>query len=169
MKIKLICQFCSISFFKWPSYLKNRSGKFCSKRCDLSQRSIEWKQHNPNLDRDLTGENNPMFGSRPWNYREEGAVRADGYMRVTVDGRRILKHRHIMAMKLGRPLNDDEIVHHIDGDNTNNDPENLTVMSQSEHFTLHIKEWDDKHGTGWRRGEPNNNPLSASHVGKLAA
>ena len=169
MKVKRTCEYCSVSFFKWASELKLRPGRFCSRRCDLAQRSIEWTQHNPNLDRDLTGENNPMFGSRPWNYREDGSPRADGYMRVTVDGKRMLKHRHIMEMKLGRPLSEDEIVHHLDNDNTNNDPDNLTVMSQANHLRLHIKEWDARYGTGWRRGEPYNDSLSAKNMGQCAA
>lgn len=41
---------------------------------------------------------------------------------------------------LGRKLKQNEIVHHIDGDNTNNDISNLQVMSQSEHINLHRKD-----------------------------
>ena len=42
--------------------------------------------------------------------------------------------------QLGRPLKKGEIVHHRDGDKWNNSPENLEVMTQSEHCTLHLKQ-----------------------------
>ena len=97
-----------------------------------------------------------MFAKTPWNYRKEGSQRSDGYIRVSVAGKRILKHRLLAQEKLGRPLRDDEIVHHIDGDTTNNDLDKLQVMSQSEHLRLHIKQWDARYGTQWRRGEDHN-------------
>ena len=44
------------------------------------------------------------------------------------------EHRVVAEQKLGRPLRKGEIVHHIDGDYRNNDPDNLMVLpSQSEH------------------------------------
>ena len=42
-----------------------------------------------------------------------------------------------MEKFLGRKLLRHEVVHHIDGDNTNNDITNLTVMTQSKHINLH--------------------------------
>lgn len=63
--------------------------------------------------------------------------RADGYwLLLTPDGER-LEHRVVMERQLGRPLREDEIVHHIDENKSNNDPSNLEVMSQSEHARLH--------------------------------
>jgi hypothetical protein len=38
---------------------------------------------------------------------------------------------------LGRPLTDDEIVHHVDGDRLNNAESNLVVMSLEEHTRMH--------------------------------
>ena len=43
-----------------------------------------------------------------------------------------LEHRFVMGMP--HPRFD---VHHIDGDKTNNDPENLSVMTREEHASLH--------------------------------
>jgi len=40
---------------------------------------------------------------------------------------------------IGRALTNDEIVHHIDGDKHNNLPENLVVMSSSDHRALELK------------------------------
>jgi len=42
-----------------------------------------------------------------------------------------------MEEQLGRKLLRGEIVHHVDGDNSNNDITNLKVITQSEHIALH--------------------------------
>lgn len=49
-------------------------------------------------------------------------------------------HRAVMEEHLGRRLSPDEIVHHIDGDKTNNDISNLDVMPRGEHSSLHRKQ-----------------------------
>ena len=58
------------------------------------------------------------------------SARKDGY---------IAEHRFIMEQHLGRHLNKDEIVHHIDGDVLNNYIENLEIMTNGEHTKLHWK------------------------------
>jgi hypothetical protein len=49
-------------------------------------------------------------------------------------------HRVVAELKLGRALLPGEIVHHIDGDKWNNDPDNLAVMTQAEHARIHCIE-----------------------------
>ena len=47
-------------------------------------------------------------------------------------------YRKIAEEKIGRKLEKGEIVHHLDGDSCNNDPDNLFVCKdQSEHQLLH--------------------------------
>lgn len=49
-------------------------------------------------------------------------------------------YRTIAERKLGRPLTDDEEVHHIDGNHLNNSPDNLQVLSASEHSVIHASQ-----------------------------
>jgi hypothetical protein len=46
-------------------------------------------------------------------------------------------HRLVMENKLNRYLEDFEHVHHIDENRLNNDPENLEILTSSEHCKLH--------------------------------
>lgn len=47
------------------------------------------------------------------------------------------EHAVIAEAKLGRRLAADECVHHIDHNRSNNDPNNLQVMTRSAHTALH--------------------------------
>lgn len=64
-----------------------------------------------------------------------------GYKRLIVvrDGRVIsmFEHRFVMEQALGRRLGSDEFVHHLDREKTNNDLDNLKVVSATEHYKLH--------------------------------
>jgi hypothetical protein len=53
---------------------------------------------------------------------------------------KVYVHRVVASEKIGRWLTTDEHVHHIDGNRKNNSPENITVLSASEHATLEQKE-----------------------------
>lgn len=52
----------------------------------------------------------------------------------------IPEHRLIMEKKIGRYLKSGELVHHIDGNRSNNKLENLKIITKSEHMKLHSKE-----------------------------
>jgi hypothetical protein len=56
---------------------------------------------------------------------------------ATGNSGRVLLHRHIASVKLGRWLSSKEHVHHIDKDILNNTPDNLVVLSAEEHNNIH--------------------------------
>lgn len=47
------------------------------------------------------------------------------------------EHQVIMENLLGRPLESNEVVHHIDGNKANNNSNNLQVMTRGEHIKYH--------------------------------
>lgn len=62
----------------------------------------------------------------------------------------VLLHRLIAENMIGRRLNNNEVVHHMDGNKKNNAESNLQVMQKNEHMSLHGHERrkaDKTHGT----------------------
>jgi len=57
-----------------------------------------------------------------------------GYLRCS-DGKYL--HRLVMEEYLGRRLSMHEHVHHLNGDVTDNRPENMEILTNSEHRKLH--------------------------------
>jgi hypothetical protein len=53
------------------------------------------------------------------------------------DGSKVLFSRAVMAAHIGRLLRPDEIVHHLNGDTTDDRIENLLLTDRSEHARLH--------------------------------
>lgn len=52
----------------------------------------------------------------------------------------VMLHTVIMEQKLGRYLNDDEVVHHINHNRKDNRIENLQLMKKKDHMSMHMKE-----------------------------
>ncbi len=60
-----------------------------------------------------------------------------GYRYLYVGGQKVALHRLIIEEQLGRTLDSNEVVHHVDGDPLNNELSNLVVLSRAEHQRLH--------------------------------
>lgn len=74
---------------------------------------------------------NDMIEHRGENY----TLRENGYYAKTTGDRSYL-HRDVYSEANG-PIPPDTDVHHLDGDKTNNTPENLTLETKSEHGRRH--------------------------------
>lgn len=62
----------------------------------------------------------------------EGHLHASGYRTITVDGKSVLEHRHILEKRLGRPLLPQETGHHRNGQRADNRPDNLELWSKAQ-------------------------------------
>lgn len=85
-----------------------------------------------------SGENSPSWkGGRTlhqgkyWLVSKPNHPNADrlGYVR---------EHRLVMEEQIGRILNTNELIHHINGNTTDNRIENLQIISRSEHMKKHL-------------------------------
>ena len=66
------------------------------------------------------------------------SINSSGYVIVhRQDGCHELEHRIVMAKYIGRALTDEEVVHHINGDKTNNRIENLRLYPGHREHMLH--------------------------------
>lgn len=82
------------------------------------------------------------FGEEARRWNGGRRVSSHGYVGVLKEGAGsyVYEHRKVMEQVLGRPLRRGEVVHHIDGDKTNNAPENLEVFaSNGEHLRHHAQ------------------------------
>lgn len=50
----------------------------------------------------------------------------------------IYEHIYVAITTLGRRIHPDEVVHHLDLDKLNNEPENLIVLTRADHIKLHM-------------------------------
>ena len=112
-----VCKFCGRSYTR-DSYKRVsdfKESQFCGRKCYMLWRS---------------GENHP-------NWKGGTKTRPDGYIRDGRTDRYI--HRLVMEEFLGRRLDSQESVHHINGNTSDNRLENLCVMTNSEHIKFEVQ------------------------------
>lgn len=82
------------------------------------------------LSKEHIGKANPNWKGGKITYRRKPAIYAPDHPNAR--GRYVMESRYVASEMLGRALTDDEVVWHKDGDETNNAPDNLEVISADE-------------------------------------
>lgn len=115
--VKRICSNCGKEFDTHPCYDKrNRQHRFCSKKCEYEYKNLK-------------------NSADEW---QGGYIaKSTGYKYIRVDGKQVEEHRLVMERHIGRKLQRNEVVHHINGDKLDNRIENLALMTRTEHQHLH--------------------------------
>lgn len=96
----------------------------------------------------------PLGGRPKTRSNGQGTVLASGYMNMSVKGKSVRLHRHVVERALGRKLPKQVVVHHIDHNRLNNEPSNLVVCPDSAyHQLLHVREkaLDACGNANWRK------------------
>lgn len=80
------------------------------------------------------------------NWRGGRRVKRSGYVEVycpehpNANKRKcVYEHQLVMEKAIGRYIAPGEVIHHIDGNKSNNDISNLLLLANSEHAKLHVK------------------------------
>lgn len=168
-----ICTTCSKCFVRYKSQIKNPDKPFCSKSCFDEHRRFtsivkkclrcetEWvaphgqsKEYrrkfcsqtckNTYLSERYTGKRKNTI--KGWRMTTQGYVEVFKPDHPRANSQGYVK-RMVLAMeeKIGRVLNDKEVVHHIDKNKTNDSPENLMLFSSNaEHIGYHYHVLGDK-------------------------
>ena len=82
-----------------------------------------------------TGKTNPR-----WKPIGSKRMSHDYVLIKVAEGKWVKEEWLVAKVKIGRKLYRDEVVHHINGNKTDNRPDNLQVMTASEHKKLHTKD-----------------------------
>ena len=84
----------------------------------------------------LAGSSNPSW--RGGRFIDQGYIKVYAPDHPRSNGNYIHEHILVAEETLGRSLLPEECVHHLDHDKKNNSPDNLRVMTRSEHAKFHI-------------------------------
>ncbi len=143
-QLTIECENCGKQF-SIPQSHKNRR-RFCSTECKFSS-----KKYLGEMGTRVNGSDNPMWkggisshsGGYLYERKPDHPFSSNGYVfkhrLIMEDMLREKSPSHRFLVKLGNNmyLRSDVVVHHLDGNTTNNKEENLIVCTKSAHSTLH--------------------------------
>jgi hypothetical protein len=120
------------------SYLA--SGKTYAEISKIMGKSIDALRHaKSRYCSDLGRQNQGMSrGFSHYNFKNYKTIDGIGYVVNTKNGKRV--HREVMESYLGRVLDADELVHHVNGNKQDNRIENLELTNRSEHVRVYHPE-----------------------------
>ncbi len=129
--VSAICAVCGSEFPTKKSHLSRR--KTCSKSCLAKLKSSQ-----------MSGKGNHQHGrtgaERGAAFKGGRRISSWGYVLIAVGRNKYeFEHRLLMEAHIGRKLNHDEHVHHINGNKQDNRLENLEILTKPEHVRLHNK------------------------------
>lgn len=137
------CPVCGKNRYFKPSYLLE-GRRFCSMKCRNEDPRFAykvkniWKKSPVTVPGNLSGSKNPQWKGGKSTTRGYVLKYAPRHPNAAAGNKTyVLEHRLVAERFLGRNLRKDEIVHHANGNKADNRPENLTVMTRSEHSCIH--------------------------------
>lgn len=152
---EMTCQQCGETFETYPGWVRSGRRRYCSASCRHGAQKARnlnrtGKRHTA-TSRAKMG-TNPATRERSSQWKGGRYQNGDGYWFVMVDllppemqalarqmtkGPYIQEHRIVAAAAIGRPITKGEVVHHINGEKTDNRPENLIATKRADHSQEH--------------------------------
>ncbi len=132
--VKMVWVPCSIcDKYRWISIYSYRDGK--KQRC-----------------RHCWIKTNIFQNNHKW--RGGKIINGNGYVMIRIGLRKYkFEHRIIMEEHIGRPLKDHEIIHHKNGERTDNRIENLELTNKGKHIKDHHRGYTDGFSAGYSDGQ----------------
>lgn len=118
------CKQCGKEFYVQNYQFETEEGQFCSYPCKYN-----WFR---GRHRDIP------IGKRVAKHTRGYWIVWVGYDHPGHSRGRMLEHRFVMEQNIGRHLEANEVVHHINGKLDDNRIENLELMTHNEHARMHL-------------------------------
>ncbi|WP_458796066.1 HNH endonuclease signature motif containing protein [Dehalococcoides mccartyi] len=145
-----LCDWCGKNFMRHECYTRGKRHLFCCRQClaDYSNKAKNPDGYDNLKDYTNMAINFSMIAKKlnPSRMTPQVREKIRNSLLGSGDGKTYEKtygkhtHRVVAEQLLGRPLAEGEVVHHLDGNPRNNNPDNIRVFpSQREHAEFHAK------------------------------